>query len=70
VWCWTDQPTRDWWGGLWADRAVESEYATGVLESGIGDRATLDLVREGWLGWKADERGWMILPHGEILARG
>jgi hypothetical protein len=55
---------------LWADRAVESEYATGVLESGIGDRATLDLVREGWLGWKADERGWMILPHGEILARG
>jgi ubiquinone/menaquinone biosynthesis C-methylase UbiE len=70
VWCWTDQETRDWWGGLWADRAVESEYATGVLATGIGDRALLDLVREGWLGWQADERGWMVMPHGEILARG
>lgn len=70
VWCWTDQPTRDWWGGLWADRAVESEYATGVLATGIGDRAVLDLVREGWLGWRDDESGWMVMPHGEILARG
>ncbi|QNO37034.1 class I SAM-dependent methyltransferase [Protaetiibacter sp. SSC-01] len=70
VWCWTDQPTRDWWGGLWADRAVESEYASGVLATGIGDRAALDLVREGWLGWRDDDSGWMVMPHGEILARG
>ncbi len=70
VWCWTDQATRDWWGGLWADRAVESEYASGVLATGIGDRAALDLVRDGWLGWRDDESGWMVMPHGEILARG
>ena len=31
---------------------------------------TLDAIREGWLGWVADPDGWMILPHGEILARG
>jgi len=70
VWCWTDEATRDWWGGLWADRAVESEYADGVIATGIGDRGLLDRVRDGWLGWRDDERAWMVMPHGEILARG
>ncbi len=70
VWCWADQPTRDWWGGLWADRTIESEYASGMLASGIGDQATLDEVRAGWIGWRDDIDGWMVMPHGEIIARG
>ncbi len=70
LWTWSDDPTREWWGGLWADRAVESEYATGVIESGIGDRALLDSVRDGWRGWRDDHDAIMFMPHGEIIARG
>lgn len=69
VWCFQSDADRDWWGGLWADRAVESEFAAGVVERGLGDRATLAAIREGWLAWRDDPDGWMILPHGEILAR-
>jgi len=69
VWCFESDEDRDWWGGLWADRAVDSEFASGALDSGVADRAALDAIRAGWLGWVAAEDGWMILPHGEILAR-
>jgi 2-polyprenyl-3-methyl-5-hydroxy-6-metoxy-1,4-benzoquinol methylase len=70
VWCFEDDTDRHWWGGLWADRALESEFATGVVQRGLGDTATLAAIREGWLAWRDDPDGWMILPHGEILARG
>ncbi|TXK16269.1 class I SAM-dependent methyltransferase [Homoserinibacter sp. GY 40078] len=69
VWCFESDDERDWWGGLWADRAADSEFATGVLETG-GTRETLDAIRSGWLAWRDDPDGWMILPHGEIIARG
>jgi hypothetical protein len=70
VWCFENDMDRHGWGGLWADRARESEFATGVVERGLGDTATLAAIREGWLAWRDDPDGWMILPHGEIIARG
>jgi len=70
VWCFENDTDRDWWGGLWADRALESEFATGIAESGIGGPDELVEIRRGWLAWAADVDGWMVLPHGEILARG
>ena len=70
AWCYATPAERTWWGGLWADRANESVFATGVVERGLGDKATLAAIREGWLAWRDDPDGWMILPHGEILARG
>lgn len=70
VWCFESDEDRTWWGGLWADRALESEFATGLVESGVGDATVLAAIRSAWQEWVADRDGWMILPHGEILARG
>jgi ubiquinone/menaquinone biosynthesis C-methylase UbiE len=69
VWCFQNDTDRDWWGGLWADRAIDSEFATGIRSSGIGGDDELGAIRRGWLSWAAAADGWMILPHGEILAR-
>ncbi|AYF98361.1 methyltransferase domain-containing protein [Protaetiibacter intestinalis] len=69
LWCFEDDSDRAWWGGLWADRTVDSEFAVGVTRRGVGDAATLAAIREGWLAWRDDPDGWMILLHGEILAR-
>jgi 2-polyprenyl-3-methyl-5-hydroxy-6-metoxy-1,4-benzoquinol methylase len=70
TWLFETDEQREWWGGSWADRALHSSYADHALEQGIADRADLERISAGWREWANARDGWLLMPHGEILARG
>ena len=69
VWCFTDDDDRAWWGGLWADRVVESDLARQLVDGGHATTADLDDFAAAFRRWAASPDGWFIVPHGEVLAR-
>lgn len=69
VWLFESPEERAWWGQSWASRAVDSQFAEHALEMGLADRETLERIAAGWLEWAAADDGWLLMPHGEILAR-
>jgi len=69
TWCFATPDDRAWWGGMWADRILESAMATQAVESGAATQADLEEMAQGWRRWAADPDGWISLLHGEILCR-
>lgn len=69
VWVFESAEERAWWGGSWAERAVASKFATDAVERGFATRETLEEIAAGWREWVAAEDGWLLMPHGELLAR-
>ncbi len=67
TWCFATPADRAWWGGMWADRILDSAMARQALESGV-DQADLQAISAAWRAWAAAEDGWIALLHGEILA--
>ncbi|MBS2964336.1 methyltransferase domain-containing protein [Actinocrinis puniceicyclus] len=69
TWCYADEQTRPWWGRLWADRVVQSDFARGALAKGLADEQDLRAQSAAWLEWGAHPDGFISLVHGEILCR-
>ncbi len=69
VWCYADDEAREWWGGQWQRRAVESGFRDEVLGQGLADEADIAEVVEGWRSWTGSPDGWFVVVHGEVLAR-
>jgi SAM-dependent methyltransferase len=69
VWVFATDLEREWWGGAWADRALESQFAAHAIESGHSSTAELQRISTAWRAWAADHDGWFLMPHGEIIAR-
>jgi SAM-dependent methyltransferase len=69
VWVFATDLEREWWGGAWADRALESQFAAHAIESGHASTAELQRISTAWRTWAADHDGWFLMPHGEIIAR-
>jgi SAM-dependent methyltransferase len=69
TWCYATPMDRAWWGGLWADRIVDSAVARQAVERGFATPAELSVVAAGWRRWAAQDDGWFSVLHGEILAR-
>ena len=58
-----DAPTdRAWWGGLWADRIVESDLARQAVERGFATAAELDAIAAGWRRWAEHGRRLVQRP--------
>ncbi|MFI6443254.1 methyltransferase domain-containing protein [Kitasatospora sp. NPDC050543] len=70
TWTYATAEQRAWWGGLWADRILESGIAGAALAKGFASRAELERISAGWRAWAAAEDGWFAVLHGEVLARG
>lgn len=68
LWLFENDEDRAWWGGMWAERAVASEFAENAIKLGFTDRAGLERISEGWRRWADDPDGWMLMPHAEIVA--
>ncbi|MBB5873837.1 ubiquinone/menaquinone biosynthesis C-methylase UbiE [Allocatelliglobosispora scoriae] len=69
TWCYADDETRTWWGGMWADRIVHSDMARQALSAGEASEADLARLSEGWRAWSTAEDGWFTILHGEILCQ-
>ncbi|MEO5709296.1 MAG: methyltransferase domain-containing protein [Nocardioidaceae bacterium] len=68
TWCYATPMDRAWWGGLWAERVVDSDLARQAVERGLATAAELAVVADGWRTWAAQDDGWFSVLHGEILA--
>lgn len=66
-WTFTTDEDRAWWGGMWADRILQSAMAEQALASGV-PQETLDEISKAWQTWAADPAAFISLLHGEILA--
>jgi SAM-dependent methyltransferase len=69
LWCFAAPETRDWWGGMWADRIVESALARQLVDTGMATAAELADIAAAWRQWADAPDGWIGIPHGEILCR-
>lgn len=69
TWVFSSALEREWWGGSWAERATESQFAAHAIESGHSNPAELRQIAEAWRDWAADDDGWFLMPHGEIIGR-
>jgi SAM-dependent methyltransferase len=70
VWCFADEESRAWWGGMWADRIVNSSVARHAVEQGRATKEDLERMSAAWLEWSEAADGWFVVVHGEVLARG
>jgi len=69
MWCYATGEARDWWGGMWADRVLESDLSRQLVDSGMATPAELEEISAAWLDWAAAPDGWLAIPNGEILCR-
>ena len=69
AWCFAGPEDRRWWGRLWAERVIESDFAPHALELGLADPDDLATVAAGWRRWAEDPDGWFAVTHGEIVCR-
>lgn len=69
TWCYASPSERAWWGGMWADRIVESALARQLVDSNMATTADLHEISKAWKRWADDEDGWYLVPQGEIIAR-
>lgn len=69
TWCFADPEDRAYWAHTWAERMQHSGVAEQALRSGLVDQAELDRISAAWSDWAADEDGWFVVVHGEVLAR-
>ena len=69
TWTFADPASREWWGGLWADRVTSSAFADQALEHGLSDAAELADLAAGFRDWAADPDAVFVVPHVEVVAR-
>ncbi|WP_394551784.1 methyltransferase domain-containing protein [Agromyces sp. MMS24-JH15] len=69
VWVFASPEDREWWGGAWAERATESTFALHAIDARYADRADLEAIARAWRDWASDPDGWLLMPHGEVVAR-
>lgn len=69
TWCYATPAERAWWGGMWADRILESALARQLVDADMATRHELEKISDAWRRWADDGDGWYVVPHGEIIAR-
>jgi ubiquinone/menaquinone biosynthesis C-methylase UbiE len=68
-WTFQSDEERAWWGGLWADRVRESDFASQGLEYGLTDQKELATIADAFERWSREPDGIFLAVNGEILAR-
>ncbi|MHB8294333.1 MAG: methyltransferase domain-containing protein [Acidimicrobiales bacterium] len=69
IWCHSAPAEREWWGGMWAERILDSRIAEQALRGGHATRDELEDISTAWRDWAAHPDGFFAIPHGEILCR-
>ncbi|KIJ61025.1 hypothetical protein HYDPIDRAFT_116550 [Hydnomerulius pinastri MD-312] len=69
TWCYSTEEERAWWGNLWADRTLASNFSRTAISSGIASLEKLQEISNDWRLWGESKDGWFALLHGEIVCR-
>jgi len=69
TWCYAGKEGREYWGGRWDQRTMESPFHKYALEGGHCTESDLKEIAEAWREWGKDEDGWFTILHGEIICR-
>jgi ubiquinone/menaquinone biosynthesis C-methylase UbiE len=69
TWLFATPEDRAWWGGMWADRVVQSDFARQAVDRGQATPRDLRGMSEAWTAWACADDGWLAILHGEILGR-
>lgn len=67
VWLYATPSERAWWGGMWADRILDSALARQLVDDGLADRGRLEEISTAWRAWAASPDGWFLVPSGEVV---
>jgi ubiquinone/menaquinone biosynthesis C-methylase UbiE len=67
VWCYATPEDRAWWGGVWAERIVDSAIAGQAVDGGHADATELAKISRAWSEWVEQPDGWFAVLHGEII---
>ncbi len=57
-----------WWGEMWAERVVQSNFATNAVKFGAATISELEDLHNGWLDWSNRENAQFIVHHHEVVA--
>ena len=68
-WTFSTDSERSWWGGLWADRVTESDFARQSIEYGLCGPADLASFAAAFRRWVNEPDGVFIVVNIECLAR-
>jgi ubiquinone/menaquinone biosynthesis C-methylase UbiE len=68
-WTFQSDEERRWWGGLWAERVRESEFARQCLEYGLASERELAEFSDAFLRWSNEPDAVFVAVNGEVLAR-
>jgi len=68
VWCFATDQTRQWWGGLWAERMISSPVAHQAQSEAIATAGELEDIGAAFRQWADHPDGWFTVLSGEILA--
>jgi len=69
TWCFATDADRAWWGGMWADRIVDSALARQLVAAGRSTPGELQDISDAWRRWSSTTDGVFFVTHGEILCR-
>ncbi len=57
-----------WWGAMWSERVVQSNFATNAIKFGVATILELEDLRNGWLDWSNRENAQFVVQHYEVIA--
>ena len=67
VWLFATPEDRAWWGGAWAERVLQSQFATDALDGGYATPGELRAISRAWHEWAAHD-AVVTMTHVEIVA--
>jgi ubiquinone/menaquinone biosynthesis C-methylase UbiE len=68
-WNFVSEDDRNWWGNLWADRVLQSQYGVQGLKYGLTTSTELEEIAMAFRRWAEKPTGNFVVKHGEVLAR-
>lgn len=67
-WTFQSAEERSWWGGLWAERILYSDFARQGLEYGLTSKEELAEVSDAFIQWSKEPYGIFVIVNVEVLA--
>ena len=68
IWKFDTSSDVKWWGEMWADRVLNSNYSQHALAHDLLTNRDLRVIHDAWIEWSHEPSAHFVIPHGEIIA--